>query len=168
MEAFARIAPQFPEWTLVIWGEGEDRAKLEAQRDRLLIHDRVKMPGITSKPGIWVETADAFVLSSRYEGWGIVLLEAMAAELPVVSFDCEWGPRAMVTDGHDGVLVPPGDIDGLAEALSRVLGDVRLREQLAANAASTAQKYTPERIMAQWDEVLRAALSKQSATGNIR
>ena len=123
------------------------------------------MPGITNKPGIWVETADAFVLSSRYEGWGIVLLEAMAAGLPVVSFDCEWGPRAMVTDGHDGLLVPLGDINALAEALAKVLSDARLREQLAANAAVTAQRYAPERIMADWDEVLGAVLRKQPATG---
>ena len=165
LDAFAKIAPQFPDWTLVIWGDGEDRSKLEAQRDSLNLQGRLKMPGITNKPGIWVETADAFVLSSRYEGWGIVLLEAMAAELPVVSFDCEWGPRAMVTDGHDGLLVPLGDINALAEALAKVLSDARLREQLAANAAVTAQRYTPERIMADWDEVLGAVLRKQPATG---
>jgi glycosyltransferase involved in cell wall biosynthesis len=159
LEAFAKIAQQFPEWNLTIWGDGEDRAKLEALRERLQLVDRVKMPGITSKPGIWIETADVFVLSSRYEGWGIVLLEAMAAELPVVSFNCEWGPGTMITDGHDGLLVPVGDVDGLAGALTKVLGDEELRNRLAQNAADTAQRYTPDRIMADWDGVLEAALA---------
>lgn len=164
LQAFARIAPKFPEWTLLIWGEGEDRKKLEAQRDGLGLRDRVKMPGVTSKPGVWIETADAFVLSSRYEGWGIVLLEAMAAELPVVSFDCEWGPRDMISHGHDGLLVPLGDIESLANCLSDILGDGRLREKLAANALITAQRFNPARIMADWDGVIGTALESKAAT----
>ena len=91
--------------------------QLEAQRDRLGLEGRVEMPGVTAEPGAWIETADVFVLSSRYEGWGIVLLEAMTAGLPVVSFDCEWGPRDMVTDGHDGLLVKDGDVEHLLDHL---------------------------------------------------
>jgi glycosyltransferase involved in cell wall biosynthesis len=162
LEAFAMIAPKFPQWTLLIWGEGEDREKLEAERDRLGLRNRVEMPGVTGKPGVWVETADAFVLSSRYEGWGIVLLEAMAAGLPVVSFDCEWGPRDMITHRHDGLLVPLGDTKGLAESLSDVLGDAQLRKQLATNAALTAQRFNPARIMADWDGVIEAMLKNKS------
>jgi glycosyltransferase involved in cell wall biosynthesis len=158
LDAFAKIEASFPEWRLCIWGEGEDRDKLEAKRRALGLDGRVEMPGITSRPGQWVETADVFVLSSRYEGWGIVLLEAMAAGLPVVSFDCKWGPSTMINDGVDGLLVPPENVDTLAESLSRILSDEGLRARLAANAEQSAQRYSRENVLAQWDAVARAAL----------
>ncbi len=160
LKAFAQIAAKHPDWRLVIWGEGDDRTVLETQRHALGLQERVEMPGVTSKPGLWIETADVFVLSSRYEGWGIVLLEAMAARLPVVSYECEWGPGAMVTNGDDGILVPCENIDALAAALDAVLSDVNLRETMAANAAITAQNYLPERILARWDDVLLSAVGR--------
>lgn len=158
LQAFAQVSPDFPDWKLVIWGEGPDRPALESLRDRLELRERVEMPGVTSRPGIWVDTADAFVLSSRFEGWGIVLLEAMAADLPVVSFDCEWGPREMIEDERSGLLVEPGNVDALARAIRRVFGDEELRANLGAAAGLSARKFTPQRIVDQWSEVARAAL----------
>ena len=116
------------------------------------------MPGLTQRPGLWLETADAFVLSSRYEGWGIVLLEAMAAGLPVVSFACDWGPTDMIADGEDGILVPSGDIKALADALSDVMGNSALRTRLAANAQANVRRYDAEHVLSQWDAVALAAL----------
>ncbi len=163
LEAFARITDRHPDWKLVIWGEGEARTELEAQRDALGLRDRVEMPGLTARPGLWLETADAFVLSSRYEGWGIVLLEAMAARLPVVSFACDWGPTDMIADGEDGILVPDGDVTALADALSSVMGDETLRTRLAANAQANVQRYDAEHVLSQWDAVALSALDQSSA-----
>ncbi|MBD9638705.1 NAD(P)(+) transhydrogenase (Re/Si-specific) subunit beta [Ensifer sp. ENS07] len=163
LEAFARIADTHPDWKLVIWGEGEGRTELEAQRDALGLRDRVEMPGLTAKPGLWLETADAFVLSSRYEGWGIVLLEAMAAGLPVVSFACDWGPTDMIADGEDGILVPNGDIAALADALSNLMADEALRARLAANAEANVRRYDAAHILSQWDAVALSALEHASA-----
>lgn len=163
LEAFARIADTHPDWKLVIWGEGEARTELEAQRDALGLRDRVEMPGLTAKPGLWLETADAFVLSSRYEGWGIVLLEAMAAGLPVVSFACDWGPTDMIADGEDGILVPNGDIAALADALSNLMADEALRARLAANAEANVRRYDAAHILSQWDAVALSALEHASA-----
>jgi glycosyltransferase involved in cell wall biosynthesis len=168
LQAFAEIAPRFSGWTLVIWGEGEERARLERQRDSLGLRDRVRFPGVSERPGVWVETADAFVLSSRYEGWGIVLLEAMAAGLPVVSFDCEWGPRDMVEDGVDGLLVPREDVTALARALAAVLGDPTLRARLGTTARASAQRFTPDKVAARWDEVVQDALGSGLARGLTR
>jgi glycosyltransferase involved in cell wall biosynthesis len=165
LPAFAEIAPRFPDWTLVIWGEGEKRAQLEQQRDSLGLRDRVRLPGVSDRPGAWVETADAFVLSSRYEGWGIVLLEAMAAGLPVVSFDCEWGPREMVADGIDGLLVPREDVTALARALAAVVGDPGLRARLGEAARASAQRFTPDKVVAGWDAVVDDALRAGPAPG---
>jgi glycosyltransferase involved in cell wall biosynthesis len=161
LKAFAKTRHDFPQWRLVIWGEGADRVELEAERDRLGLQGCVEMPGITSRPGIWVETADAFVLSSRYEGWGIVLLEAMAAGLPVLSFDCQWGPREMVEDGKDGLLVENGKIDALAAGLIRLFGDEELRHRLGTAAAASAARFTPENVMRDWDQVIHAAMASR-------
>lgn len=158
LEAFALIAPKHPDWRLVIWGEGDDRKALEAQRDALGLKEQVEMPGVTSRPGLWIETADVFVLSSRYEGWGIVLLEAMAAGLPVVSFECEWGPGTMVMHRVDGILVPRENVLALAKALDEMMSDTTGREKMAAAAAVTARNYMPEYILARWDEVVSAAV----------
>lgn len=163
IEAFARIAADAPEWRLQIWGDGPDRAALEDQRDRLGLSDRIDLPGVSRSHGSWVEGADAFVLSSRYEGWGIVLLEAMAAGLPVVSFDCQWGPREMINDGVDGLIVPREDVAGLGEALARLMGDPGLRQRLGDAALLSAQRYAPETVGAAWDEVVHEAVSRDGA-----
>lgn len=165
LEAFATVARDFPAWELVIWGEGAERGRLERQRDALGLRDRVRLPGVTGRPGLWVEDADAFVLSSRYEGWGIVLLEAMAAGLPVVSFDCEWGPRDMVEDGVDGLIVPREDVAALARALAAVAGDAGLRERLGAAARASARRFTPERVVACWDELVEEAMRARPTSG---
>lgn len=161
LRAFARVSHEFPNWNLVIWGEGPERAALEAERTRLGLDQRVDMPGVTARPGIWVDTADVFVLSSRFEGWGIVLLEAMAAGLPVISFDCQFGPREMIENGEDGILVEPENVDALAEALRRVLGDEKLRTRLGKAAGSSAGKFTPQRIVDEWDKVALAAFGSR-------
>ncbi|MCA1369671.1 glycosyltransferase family 4 protein [Bradyrhizobium sp. BRP14] len=164
LEAFSKIASTYPEWQLVIWGEGDERRSLEALRDALGLQKRVDMPGVTERPGLWIETADVFVLSSRYEGWGIVLLEAMAAGLPVVSFECEWGPSVMITHESDGILVPSEDVEALAKALDRVLADRELRERLGARAEVSAQRYMPERILSEWDALASCALNRKLQT----
>jgi glycosyltransferase involved in cell wall biosynthesis len=162
IDAFATIADRHPEWTLTIWGEGPDRNKLEQQRKKRGLEDRIFMPGISERPGSWLETADAFVLSSRFEGWGIVLLEAMAWGLPCVSFDCEWGPRDMMENEVDGLLVPREDVSALADALSRIMGDAKLRRRLSKASRISTQRFSCNRVMAAWDEVIEAALGKQT------
>lgn len=163
LESFARIAHKHPEWILMIWGEGPERAALEAQRDKLGLRDRVVMPGVSKSPGSWIETADIFVLSSRYEGWGIVLLEAMASGLPVTSFDCEFGPREMITEGVDGLIAPREDIDGLAATLDRLMGDAELRDRLGAAARVSTERFKTERVIAQWDEVAHDTIGERPA-----
>ena len=98
--------------------------------------------------------ADAFVLSSRYEGFPNVLLEALACGLPVVATDCPGGPRDILHGGEFGLLVPRDDPEALAAALQRVASDVNLRTRLSALARQATAKYAVDRVVARWEELL--------------
>ena len=91
-----------------------------------------------------------FVLSSRFEGFGMVLVEAMACGLPVVSFDCPAGPDEIITDGVDGLLVPSGDVHALAEKLMALMSDESLRIRLGQQTLLTAQRYDMATLAGQW------------------
>ncbi|MHA7819574.1 MAG: glycosyltransferase family 4 protein [Erythrobacter sp.] len=159
IEAFASIAAQFPSWNLTIWGEGDLRKDLEEQRARLGLEDRISLPGLTEQPGQWVETADLLVLSSAYEGWPNVIVEAMAAGLPVISFDCEHGVTDMIDDGVSGRLVAQGCVAGLASAMANLLGDAEARQRLAENALKASERYETDVIASQWMQIVEEALA---------
>lgn len=158
LAAFAQVARAAPGWRLVIWGEGPDRAALEAQRDRLGLTDRVDLPGVTTAPGDWIARSDMFVLSSRFEGWGLVVGEAMASGLPVVSFDCEWGPTEMIEHDRSGLLVPGGDVDALAAALTGLCLDDDHRNRLGRQAVTAMQRFSPPQVLASWEKVISGVL----------
>jgi glycosyltransferase involved in cell wall biosynthesis len=157
LDAFARIAPDHQEWRLVICGRGRLRPRLRRQIDELGLRDVVRLPGAVDLPARMNDAA-MFVLSSRFEGFPLVMLEAMAKGLPIVSFDCPTGPSELIEDGRNGVLVPPGDVPKLAEALSALMADAPRRERLRAAAAQDAQRFTPEAIGAQWETLLAGLL----------
>lgn len=156
LDAFAQIAPTRPEWSLTILGEGPERGPLEALARTLGIAERVAMPGRVADPLEQLVDGQAFVLSSRYEGFPNALLEAMACGLPVVAFDCPNGPSQAITPGEDGLLVPAEDVRALAAALSRVTDDPAERTRLGRNATGIVVKLGAERILPRWTEVLDA------------
>jgi glycosyltransferase involved in cell wall biosynthesis len=160
LEAVARLDPVGRGWTIDIWGEGSMRPELEAARERLGLTEVVRLPGVTPTPGAAMVAARLFVLSSRYEGFPTVLGEAMAAGLAVVAFDCPSGPREMVRDGVDGLLVPDGDLDALAAALERVLTDEPLRASLAVRAPEILERFGIDRIAERWDDLFSAVLPR--------
>jgi len=157
LESFARVADRVPQWTLVIWGEGPERAALEAQRDALGLRDRVAMPGVTKEHGGWLRDADIFVLSSRFEGWGIVIGEAMAAGVPTISFDCQWGPGEMIVANVSGLLVPDGDVAALGEAIAALCEDPARRAQLSQAARIASQRFKIDSILRQWEVAISEA-----------
>jgi glycosyltransferase involved in cell wall biosynthesis len=160
IRAFALVAAEFPDWSLEIWGEGPERERLEALRDSLGLGDRIRLPGLTERPGGWLDEADAFVLSSRYEGLGNVIGEALAAGLPVAAFDCDFGPREFIRHEENGLLAPAGDVDALAGTIARLMGDPDLRARLGAAAREGMADFAPERVMTRWDSVIARAWSE--------
>jgi len=109
-----------------------------------------------------------FVLSSRFEGLPMVMIEAMAHGLPVVSFDCPTGPADVITHEKDGLLVPPRDIDALAQAMIRAIEDPDLRHRLGTAARETVRAYTPEVVMPQWESLFADLLTTKGAVAPVR
>ena len=151
IDAWRPIAARHPDWTLRIYGSGPERAMLEARAAGL----PVELPGRTDALGAAMAAGSLFALSSRWEGFGLVLVEAMGKGLPVVSFDCPRGPSDIVTDGEDGLLVPPQDVPAMTAALEALIEDPERRARMAEAARSTARRYAADAVVPRWDALLR-------------
>lgn len=162
IDAFSALAERHTDWTLVILGDGEERQGLEAQVERLGLAGRVLLPGVAGNIEDWYRRADIYVMSSRFEGFGNTLAEALAVGAPAVSFDCETGPGTIIRDGLDGLLVPPEDIPGLTAALDRLMRDDVLRARLAERAIEARDRFSVERIAREWE-----ALFDELSSGTI-
>ena len=128
--AFSKVAAWHQGVKLVIVGEGAGREQLQAQITSLNLGQRASLVGWKAKPYVLIGKSLAFVLSSRFEGFGLVLVEAMVAGLPVISTDCTGGPGEILGDGEYGILVPPEDAEALASAMKRLLESPSLCEEL--------------------------------------
>jgi glycosyltransferase involved in cell wall biosynthesis len=152
--AWAPVARRHPGWTLRIYGGGPERPALEALIETEGMAGRVELMGPTKQLGTALAEASLFVLSSRFEGFGLVILEAMQAGLPVVSFDCQRGPGEIITTGRDGTLVPPEDVPALSAAIEELVGDPARRRAYGAAALKTAAAYDAGEIGARWQALL--------------
>ncbi len=145
LRAFAKVVERRPA-RLLILGEGEDRAALEALAAELGISQRVHLPGYVFDSLAQMKAADLFVLSSRFEGLPTVLIEALLCGLPIVSTDCEHGPREILQDGRYGTLIPVGDVAALAAAMLRALAaapdpEGQRRRAMEFTVAQAASRY---------------------------
>ncbi|GAA2597417.1 hypothetical protein GCM10010435_90930 [Winogradskya consettensis] len=153
IEAFGQVHAEHPGWRLDIFGEGKLRARLTAQIEEAGLAGTVRLRGLTRNLDAELDKASVFALSSRREGLPMVLLEAMAAGLPAVAFDCPTGPREVVEDGVNGLLVPAEDVEALATGLSKLIGDAALRETMSHAAVATGGRYAMPEIAAQWESI---------------
>lgn len=151
VDAFARIAAGHPDWDLVILGEGPERTAIEKQIHAARLEGRILLPGRAGNVGDWYSRAALYAASSRFEGFPNSQVEALAYGLPVVSFDCDTGPRDIIRPEIDGLLVPPNDPAALASALDRLMSDETLRRSLAARAPEARDRFSFDRVIAMWE-----------------
>ena len=153
LEAWARLAPRFPEWRLRIFGTGHRRPELEELIDKLGVRGSARLCGHTPRMHDELARGSVFAMTSRMEGFPMVLLEAMAVGLPVVAYDCPTGPRDIITDGVDGHVVPNGRTRLLVEALGGLMEDAGRRRRFGAAALENVTRYRIDAIGARWEEL---------------
>ncbi len=155
LQSWARVEKANGEWELEIVGDGFQKEELEQIISDLDLR-RVSISPFTTDIREKYRESSLYVLSSRYEGLGLVLLEAMSMSLPVVSFDCQTGPGELVEDGRNGFLVPPLDTEALADRLLRLMGDGELRQAMSHQSFEMSRQYRMENILPQWIELLES------------
>ena len=149
LKSWALVNKDYPDWELHIYGDG-DRAPYLKQSEHLGITDSVFLHPSTSDIAKEFSKSSIYVMTSRYEGFGLVLIEAMSCGLPCISFDCPYGPRNIIKDKHDGILVKSDDINKLKESLVYLMSDATIREAYGLNALDDVKRYHKDAIMKQW------------------
>lgn len=162
IKSWQLLENRYPEWKVLVAGEGIDRKKLESQ---------IKAAGLTNFHLIgnvmqiekYYGKAEIFVLPSRDEGFGMVLLEAMAYSVPVVSYSCKAGPKEIVTDGENGYLVPPGEVELFARKMEALMADEAGRREMGRRAKESTRRFDKEPIIDEWEGLLNNMV-KQAGT----
>ena len=162
IEAFSRIAGSFPEYELLIFGEGELEAYLSQKIDVLGLQGRVRLMGTTRRLHEAIYDASLFVLSSDYEGLPNALLEAMALGLPCISTDCRpGGAREIICDGKDGLIVPIGDAEKLSEAMRSLLSNPEYAKQLAERAQESIARFRAGEVYGRWESFIEGCCNAE-------
>lgn len=164
IDAFACIAPAFPDWLLEIWGDGEELVKLKKQADKLSCRNQIRLCGQTAKPVEQYARASIFCIPSRFEGFPNVVLEAMAFGLPVVGFkDCN-ALSALVCHGETGLLARKMTAESLADSFRALMGNKALLLTIWKKAQAAIIAYEPGRIFNAWEDLLVEAASCRGQT----
>ncbi len=146
---WAKIAAKYPDWKLVTYGNG-DLESLRKLAEELKIGDQVENNPPTHNIQEEMVNSSVYALSSKYEGMPLVLLEAMACGLPLVSFTCKCGPRDIISDGEDGFLIKENDLDSFADKLSLLIEDCELRRKMGKTASENVLRFTEDVVMSKW------------------
>ena len=162
IEAFARVAAEFPDWQLRIYGKGEEQERLRAQIETLGLWNNVFLMGAaTPMEAEWVKGSIG-AAASNFEPFGMTLVEAMRCGLPVVSTDCPYGPGEIIEDGEDGRLVPVGDGAAFGAALLDLVRDDELRRRMGRAAVANAERFAPGPVVARAERLLQEAVGARS------
>ena len=162
IHAFAPVARAHPDWELKICGHGHTKKRLQARIDEEGIGEQATLAGPTDDVPGEMAQASIYALSSRFEGFPLVLVEAMSKGMACVAFDCPTGPADIIDDHRNGLLVPAKDVEGLTAALMEMIEDEELRRRCGDAALETARDYTMAAIGPKWDEMLQALLRERA------
>ena len=153
IRAWAKVEKSCQDWTLDIYGMGNQTPYKTLMQELGIDELRCRLHGsLADVKGVYLDSS-VFTLPSRFEGFGLVIIEAMACGVPVVAFDCENGPRNIITNNQNGILVKPFDVDEYTESLLRLMQDDQLRSQMGNHAYESSKQYYIEDIASQWKEL---------------
>jgi GalNAc-alpha-(1->4)-GalNAc-alpha-(1->3)-diNAcBac-PP-undecaprenol alpha-1,4-N-acetyl-D-galactosaminyltransferase len=167
IRAFHRVEKDCPGWKLIIVGEGSLRAELTQLIASLGLTGRIELPGRVNSPCTLFRRCDLFCLSSESEGFGLVLVEAMSAGLAVISFDCDFGPREIITPGVSGILVPAGNIPALSRAIASLVKNDERRARLAQQGLESVGRFAPDEILNRWEALFRSLTDQRIALQDV-
>ncbi len=159
-----KVVERYPDWQLEIWGKGEMEMALRQQIEELRLKDKVLLKGFTSETLQKMSLASMYLLSSKYEGLPLVMVEAMSVGLPAVSYMCPTGPKDILDDGKTGFLIPNGNEDAFVEKVCKLIEDEELRQKMGQKALKESEKYRIERIIQRWMELFQQLLVRKRKT----
>lgn len=165
--AFASIKDKHTDWSLTIVGDGPMKSALEQLGRDLDLGGRLYLPGYVKSPYEMFMQADLFVMSSRIEGFPNALCEAMACGLPVIATDCPTGPRAVIRDGIDGILVKNKDTPALARAMDRLMSNEGERRRLASRSAEVIARFDIDQVVQMWESLFNESLLMKKCTACV-
>jgi glycosyltransferase involved in cell wall biosynthesis len=165
IEAFASASRSRPSWQLAILGDGPLRAALAEEIRLCKADDRILLLGAIGNVDDWLSAADIYALSSAFEGYPNSLLEALASGVPAVAYDCQTGPRELIANGVNGILIQPPSITGLEAALALLMDDEATRQRLAVDARLAAQSHALSQIAPKWEAVFVQAVRARRLGG---
>lgn len=160
IRAFAGVASKYPTEKLLIYGDGERKEHLTKLIETMGLKERVCLMGTTSQVEQVLTQASIFVLSSDYEGLPNALMEAMAVGVPIISTDCPCGgPKALIEDGENGLLVPVGDEEEMAKALNELLSNPEYAKKMGRAVKESAERFKPDRVFLQWEAIVNKVMN---------
>ena len=161
IRAFKSIASKYPDYNLIIYGEGSLRESLEQLINELQLQNRVFLPGTYNNIKEKIYKASMFVLSSKYEGMPNALMEAMALGIPVIATDCPCGgPKFLIQNNRNGILVKNGDVNQIAEAMSKIIQNPNFARNIGICANEIAEDLSPQKINKEWECYIKATYEK--------
>ncbi|MHA7846461.1 glycosyltransferase family 4 protein [Serratia sp. D1N4] len=152
--AWQQIAQQAPEWRLVIIGDGPERGALQRQIDQAELQESVQLLPATADIAAWYQRAGLYLMTSRYEGLPMVLIEAMSFGLPLVAYNCQTGPAELIDDELNGYLIADGDQAQFCAKTLALIANPDLRQRCSQASLLKAGRFTPERIYPQWQQII--------------
>ena len=165
IRAWQKVVQSLPEARLDIYGDGPEKDQLQELIGSLGLEGKVTLHGYLENAREQARTAICHILTSSYEGQSLAIAEAMALGCPSISYEISYGPPEMISDGQSGLLVPSGDIDTLAGAITSVLGDPKLASKLSIEAFNWAKSSGPDKTLHSWQKLLTQITSSGPRSG---
>ena len=160
IRAWKIVNTKHPDWHMNIWGDGELKEQLQKEIRRNRLESTFHLCGRTENVMKEYLKSSAYVMSSVFEGFGLVLIEAASCGLPLISYDCYCGPRDIIEDGKNGILVVQNDEQALADAICRVIEDETLRKEMGRQAKISSQRFSQENILPLWPKFFESLANK--------